>query len=209
MESYAPAPTMMGATLSAAPVFTAPPMQPVADEEAVAKEEAAFKGVDYKKPGKTVKRHAGGQTWWDSSLAEWPENDFRVFVGDLGNEVNDDILSKAFQKYPSFAKGKVRLLALARGGGSRPYYVMCCWCQTAWRGIRFATDALGAGAAGGSRQALEQVQGLWVCELPREWRLRQGAEGDGGQVHRQQALQAPEELLAGAQCARKGQVGEG
>lgn len=28
-------------------------------------------------------------------------------MGDLGNEVNDDVLTKAFQKYPSFAKAKV------------------------------------------------------------------------------------------------------
>jgi hypothetical protein len=28
-------------------------------------------------------------------------------VGNLGNEVNDDLLSKAFIKYPSFVKAKV------------------------------------------------------------------------------------------------------
>ena len=36
------------------------------------------------------------------TLDEWPENDFRVFVGDLGNEVNDDGLTRAFQKYRTF-----------------------------------------------------------------------------------------------------------
>ena len=30
-----------------------------------------------------------------------------MFCGDLGNEVNDESLSRAFQKYPSFQKGKV------------------------------------------------------------------------------------------------------
>lgn len=40
-------------------------------------------------------------------VQEWPDNDFRIFVGDLGNEVNDDVLGKAFQRYPSFAKAKV------------------------------------------------------------------------------------------------------
>jgi hypothetical protein len=34
-------------------------------------------------------------------------DDHRIFVGDLGNEVNDDVLTKAFVKYPSFAKAKV------------------------------------------------------------------------------------------------------
>jgi len=50
-----------------------------------------------------------GGRWRDPTLDEWPENDFRIFVGDLGNECNDDALGKAFQKYPSFAKAKVRL----------------------------------------------------------------------------------------------------
>ena len=35
------------------------------------------------------------------------EDDFRLFCGDLGNEVNDESLSRAFQKYPSFQKAKV------------------------------------------------------------------------------------------------------
>lgn len=52
-------------------------------------------------------RAAGGQTWEDQSLAEWNPDDFRLFCGDLGNEVNDESLSRAFQKYPSFQKGKV------------------------------------------------------------------------------------------------------
>lgn len=52
-------------------------------------------------------RAAGGQIWEDESLAEWNPDDFRLFCGDLGNEVNDESLSRAFQKYPSFQKGKV------------------------------------------------------------------------------------------------------
>ena len=41
------------------------------------------------------------------SLAEWPENDYRIFVGDLCNDVNDSTLAKVFVKYSSFAKAKV------------------------------------------------------------------------------------------------------
>ncbi|CAL2038423.1 unnamed protein product [Caenorhabditis brenneri] len=52
-------------------------------------------------------RSGGGQVWEDPSLAEWDENDFRVFCGDLGNEVSDELLAKAFRKYPSFQKAKV------------------------------------------------------------------------------------------------------
>lgn len=36
-------------------------------------------------------------------------DDFRLFCGDLGNEVNDDVLTKTFSKYPSFNMAKVSL----------------------------------------------------------------------------------------------------
>nr|XP_043631902.1 RNA-binding protein 42 [Erigeron canadensis] len=56
---------------------------------------------------KSVPRKAAGQAWEDPTLAEWPENDFRIFCGDLGNEVNDDVLSKAFSRFPSFNMARV------------------------------------------------------------------------------------------------------
>ena len=34
-------------------------------------------------------------------------DDFRLFCGDLGNEVSDEVLARAFNKYPSFQKAKV------------------------------------------------------------------------------------------------------
>ena len=34
-------------------------------------------------------------------------DDFRIFVGDLGNEVTDESLTRAFAKYPSFQRAKV------------------------------------------------------------------------------------------------------
>jgi len=34
-------------------------------------------------------------------------DDFRIFCGDLGNEVTDDVLARAFSRYPSFQKAKV------------------------------------------------------------------------------------------------------
>ncbi|KAH7700057.1 RNA recognition motif containing protein [Aphelenchoides avenae] len=52
-------------------------------------------------------RTGGGQVWEDPSLADWDPNDFRIFCGDLGNEVSDELLAKAFRKYPSFQKAKV------------------------------------------------------------------------------------------------------
>lgn len=56
---------------------------------------------------KAIPRAAAGQKWYDPTLSEWPENDFRIFVGDMGNEVNDDILTKSFTKYASFQKAKI------------------------------------------------------------------------------------------------------
>ncbi|OIV90777.1 hypothetical protein TanjilG_15510 [Lupinus angustifolius] len=56
---------------------------------------------------KAIPRKAGGQTWEDPVLAEWPEDDYRLFCGDLGNEVNDDVLSKAFSRFPSFNMARV------------------------------------------------------------------------------------------------------
>lgn len=34
-------------------------------------------------------------------------DDFRLFCGDLGNEATDELLTRAFAKYPSFIKAKV------------------------------------------------------------------------------------------------------
>lgn len=52
-------------------------------------------------------RKAAGIVWKDPTLDEWPQNDFRIFCGNLGNEVTDDILSNAFRKYKSFNRAKV------------------------------------------------------------------------------------------------------
>lgn len=52
-------------------------------------------------------RKAGGEVWVDETLKEWPDNDFRIFVGDLGKDVSTEMLAKAFQHYKSFAKAKV------------------------------------------------------------------------------------------------------
>ncbi|GFZ05958.1 RNA-binding (RRM/RBD/RNP motifs) family protein [Actinidia rufa] len=86
---------------------------------------------------KAIPRKAAGQNWEDPTLAEWPESmnfclllsvlarvvaitlssleciycsDSMIivyFVVDLGNEVNDDVLSKAFARFPSFNMAKV------------------------------------------------------------------------------------------------------
>jgi len=59
-----------------------------------------------KKPKKMI-RVAGGQVWEDASLQNWDHNDFRLFCGDLGNDVTDEVLTRTFSRYPSFQKARV------------------------------------------------------------------------------------------------------
>ena len=83
-----------------------------------------------KKPKKFV-RAAGGTLWQDDSLLEWDpsmnykennlhnmiliyppvlnflSDDYRIFCGDLGNDVTDEVLARVFGKFPSFQKAKV------------------------------------------------------------------------------------------------------
>uniref|UniRef100_A0A8C0R3K0 RNA-binding protein 42 n=1 Tax=Canis lupus dingo TaxID=286419 RepID=A0A8C0R3K0_CANLU len=54
---------------------------------------------------KTWKRRS--QASASSDLLSPKPDDFRIFCGDLGNEVNDDILARAFSRFPSFLKAKV------------------------------------------------------------------------------------------------------
>jgi len=56
---------------------------------------------------KRVVRTGGGQIWEDETLKDWDPNDYRVFCGDLGNDVTDEVLARTFGRYPSFTKAKV------------------------------------------------------------------------------------------------------
>ncbi|KAF9394926.1 RNA-binding protein 42 [Podila verticillata] len=87
-------------------IFVDPKKAKEEADAAAAKAEADAKTAK-DKAAATVVRSAAGQTWQDSTLLEFEENDFRLFAGDLGNEITDDLLSKTFSKYPSFLKAKV------------------------------------------------------------------------------------------------------
>lgn len=56
---------------------------------------------------KTVKRTGGGKTWEDLSLLEWNPKHFRLFVGNLGPDANDQLLQSAFEKFNTLTKVKV------------------------------------------------------------------------------------------------------
>ncbi|ESO07169.1 hypothetical protein HELRODRAFT_76581 [Helobdella robusta] len=62
---------------------------------------------DKKEKKRKYVRMAAGNVWEDVSLNEWDPDDFRLFCGDLGNEVTDDVLNRVFSKYPSFQKARV------------------------------------------------------------------------------------------------------
>jgi hypothetical protein len=124
-------------------------------------------------------REAAGQRWRDPTLDEWPKNDFRIFVGDLGNDVNDDVLAKAFQKYPSFAKAKVTLILRWTGqdavGQSKVWLCrewVCLYDWLPWQLITACrlTHLLRLYIllpVGGKRQENQEEQGLWVRQLPK------------------------------------------
>mmetsp|Transcript_28855 Transcript_28855/g.43697 ORF Transcript_28855/g.43697 Transcript_28855/m.43697 type:complete len:225 (+) Transcript_28855:142-816(+) len=59
------------------------------------------------KTSSALLRKASGKIWRDPTLDDWPKDDYRLFCGDLGNEVTDDLLANAFRKYSSFQKAKV------------------------------------------------------------------------------------------------------
>ncbi|KAI8901034.1 hypothetical protein BC833DRAFT_199819 [Globomyces pollinis-pini] len=62
---------------------------------------------EIKQNKKVTIRAAGGEVWEDPSLIYWDEDDYRLFVGDLGNEVTDDLLAKSFSRYPSLQRTHV------------------------------------------------------------------------------------------------------
>jgi hypothetical protein len=71
------------------------------------------------KQDKVYVRKGADSTWVDETLSEWPENDFRIFVGDLAKEVTTEMLEAKFNHYPSYAKAKVRKTLVM---------LLCCYC---------------------------------------------------------------------------------
>jgi len=80
---------------------------PAADAGEEAEGSSSSKKEKKPKKDRRLLRMAGGETWEDPTLGEWDPDDFRIFVGDIGNEVSDEHLTRAFGKFPSFQKAKV------------------------------------------------------------------------------------------------------
>lgn len=114
MQPHQQYPYPYAPTTGGSGVYIGPTMPGVGPTPAELKTQSlAYSGYGAKPAAKTGEkskkrlRTAGGQIWEDSTLDEWPEDDYRVFVGDLGNEVNDDTLYRAFEHYSSLQKARV------------------------------------------------------------------------------------------------------
>ncbi|KAF8341540.1 uncharacterized protein EI90DRAFT_3034280 [Cantharellus anzutake] len=106
------------ASSSSAPVYR-PANAHEYDVGAAAQQSAYVPGANHGKGGgsgavvpkgskrTTVLRKGAGKVWEDQTLLDWDPAWFRLFVGDLSNDVSDEILATAFIKYPTFTKARV------------------------------------------------------------------------------------------------------
>jgi hypothetical protein len=70
-------------------------------------ETAAPAENERKKTNTGYARAAAGVAWVDNTLDEWPEDDFRIFVGDMAPDATNEELTDAFKKYPSFNMSRI------------------------------------------------------------------------------------------------------
>jgi hypothetical protein len=52
-------------------------------------------------------RQVAGKVWVDPTLSDWPDNDYRIFVGNLDPNVTDEQLYEHFCKYPSLHQVRI------------------------------------------------------------------------------------------------------
>ncbi|KAI9576864.1 hypothetical protein GQX74_014639 [Glossina fuscipes] len=67
----------------------------------------SFQSTKYRKKDRKTIRVAGSQVWEDRTLADWRDDDFRTFCCDLSNEINDEVLTRTINNYPSFQRARV------------------------------------------------------------------------------------------------------
>lgn len=79
----------------------------------------------------------------------------RIFVGDLGNEVNDDVLQKSFQKFTTLLKAKVvrdKRTNKTKGQRSQPTYLSTMLAIILWAFQH--VELLPPGASNGSQSQI-------------------------------------------------------
>lgn len=83
-----------------------PPPPPVVVQQPPPQEPTHLQPADDEKK-KVHLRSAAGKVWKDQTLSDWPENDYRLFVGNLTKDVTDPELYEHFTKYPSLQMVKI------------------------------------------------------------------------------------------------------
>jgi hypothetical protein len=76
----------------------------------------------HKKPAvnPAIVRQGGGKVWQDASLVDWDSSHFLLFVGNLGPEVNEQLLQQTFgNPYPSVSR--VRIVKDKKSDKSKGY----------------------------------------------------------------------------------------
>ena len=90
---------------------TQEPVKPEFKPEAKAvtkTEKKPFMGPKKPEVNPAIVRQGGGKTWQDPSLMEWDPNHFLLFVGNLGPEVNEQLLQQTFSNpYPSVSRVRI------------------------------------------------------------------------------------------------------
>lgn len=126
-------------------------------------------GVPVKKKAK-VNRMAAGKRWTDSTLEDWDKKDFRIFCGDLGNEVSDEGLARAFSHYPSLQKARV--VRETKSGKSKGY------------GFVSFTDSADF------MKAMREMNGKYVGNRPVKLRKSNWKDRDAGKVKAKEKAKA-------------------
>ncbi|CAM9186774.1 unnamed protein product, partial [Chrysoparadoxa australica] len=132
---------------------------------AVAERESKPGPAKASKPRKFV-RVGAGDVWEDKTLAEWPDNDWRLFVGDLGNETTDEMLGGMFKDYSSYAMAKV--IRNKHNGKTRGY------------GFVSFLDGLDM------MKALREKQGVYLGNRPMKLRKSDWADQNIGSVRKKE-----------------------
>lgn len=104
---------------SSVPAPPAPPTRSPSVSSVGSAPPASVSGMPAPSSATTTKRTAAGAVWQDATLAEWPADDHRIFVGDLAPDAADNDLVQAFSKYSSF--NMARVVRDRRTGSCRGY----------------------------------------------------------------------------------------
>ncbi|KAJ2788138.1 hypothetical protein GGI15_000159 [Coemansia interrupta] len=95
-------------------------LQPASEDVTMAESsETKTDGDKHNSKKRRIVRMAGGEVWEDATLDDWPDNDFRLFAGDLGPEVTSEMLTQVFCKFGSLQRTHV--VCEKKTGKSRGY----------------------------------------------------------------------------------------